>query len=631
MKRKSLIAFMICLMGITLLIGCSKGSDSNNADKEENVTESAEPAKDEDSDDKNKDEDKDGKKSGKEEETEEAKGSGDDLDLAGAFKEGRVFNNGSYFVLIKDKVYFRNISPGSMEKGATFGEFLRTEFYPTPCPLISYDINTCEWEEIGTVNGTGELYACPQGFYIGEISPEMFDASCTNLYDPVTKETSLYCKGLPLGVSESGEILAVEDHGGPNIETVLIKNGKEAARLGGDDIYYEYVGFDGETLIAMLHTENEEYILCSVDENGDITELGLIGNAGNGYGRPKQFKSVDGYVYVSIGYYEGTGNYLSRWEIVKAKPGVKGSLEVAINGDEVPSAFNGEGPDPDVPLFFFDTGGALDYSEHVPYDAYMGDGDKENDLLYYDDIFEENLLVKDFIDRSDTEKCSIIQDMESITETAFIIYADAVADSEYDIGGDTGYRMTGWHICAVPFDSDHLDGQGLAKEIIHFKDVSDGGGVKSNKGSDSGDKEITDPLEGLVSNDILAKFRESNPVKNPDSIQKEALALGNWVQKSIGKIPAATREKGEDIGRRYEFWFGTDIGNNFDANLPRIYEAYYCLKDYYTSDKTRSADFYNGVMEENEFLGNGNPENIEKMYTDMQGFITDCNNSIRSM
>ena len=146
MKRKSLIAFMICLMGITLLIGCSKGSDSNNADKEENVTESAESDKDEDSDDKNKDEDKDGKKSGKEEETEEAKGSGDDLDLAGAFKEGRVFNNGSYFVLIKDKVYFRNISPGSMEKGATFGEFLRTEFYPTPCPLISYNINTCEWD-----------------------------------------------------------------------------------------------------------------------------------------------------------------------------------------------------------------------------------------------------------------------------------------------------------------------------------------------------------------------------------------------------------------------------------------------------------------------------------------------------
>ena len=373
-------------------------------------------------------------------------------------------------------------------------------------------------------------------------------------------------------------------------------------------------------MIAMLHTANEEYILCSVDETGNITELGLIGNSDNGYGEPKQFKFVDGYVYLSLGYYEGTGHFLSRWEVVKAKPGVSGSLEVAINGDDEPSTYEGEGPDPDVPIFFFDTGGAIDCSEHVPYDVYMGDGDKENDLLYYDDIFEECLLVKDFIDRSDYEKCSIIQDMESITETAFIIYADAEADSEYDIGWRTGYRMTGWHICAIPFDSDHLDINGLAKDIIYFEEDGD----KTEK-SDKGD-----PLEGLVSKDILDRFRESDPVKYPDSVKKEAFALGSWVQRSIGEIPASTREKGEEIGRRNEFWFGTDIGNNFDSNFPKIYEAYYCLKDYYTSGGKRSKDFYDGVMEEIEFFGNGDAKNIENMYTDMQEFITDCNNIIRA-
>ena len=105
----------------------------------------------------------------------------------------------------------------------------------------------------------------------------------------------------------------------------------------------------------------------------------------------------------------------------------------------------------------------------------MGDGAEANDLLYYDDVFEECLLVKDFIDRSDYEKCSIIQDMESVTETAFVIYADAEADSEYDIGWRTGYRMTGWHICAIPFDSDHLDNKGMAKDIIFFQGGSDEG------------------------------------------------------------------------------------------------------------------------------------------------------------
>ena len=42
-----------------------------------------------------------------------------------------------------------------MDEGATFGEFLNTEYNVVNCPLISYDMNTCEWEEIGTVAGTG--------------------------------------------------------------------------------------------------------------------------------------------------------------------------------------------------------------------------------------------------------------------------------------------------------------------------------------------------------------------------------------------------------------------------------------------------------------------------------------------
>lgn len=461
--RKTLLKIIICVISAVLLAGCkgkpesdfnsvqendiNEGVESDIKDEPENVEPGTEPVV-------------------------------DDGSFAAAFKEGRVYNNGHYFVRIGDKVYFRNISPDSMDKGATFGEFLHTEFYTMPCPLISYDVNTCKWEEIGTVAGNGELYACPKGFYIAETVPEMFDASCTNLYDPVTKETSLYCKGLPLGVSENGEILAVEEYGGQNMNTVLYRDGKETARLGGENIYHEYVGFAGETLITMLHTANDEYILCSVDEIGDVTELGMIGNADRGYGEPKQFRFLDGYVYLCLGYYEGTGHFLSHWDVVKAKPGARDSLKIAINGDDVPSEYEGEGPDPDVPIFFFDTGGAIDTSKHVPYELYMGDGDKENDLCYYDDIFEERLLVKDFIDRSDYEKCSIIQDMESIAETAFVIYADAEADSEYDIGWRTGYRMTGWHICAIPFDPDHLDDNGQAKDIIYFQGESDGGAGK---------------------------------------------------------------------------------------------------------------------------------------------------------
>ena len=257
----------------------------------------------------------------------------------------------------------------------------------------------------------------------------------------------------------------------------------------------------------------------------------------------------------------------------------------------------------------------------------MGTGDNGNNMYCYNDIYEEYLLVSNFIDASDHENCSIIQDMESITETAFVIYADAEEDSEYEIGWRTGYRMTGWHICAIPFDSEHLDENGQAKSVIYFEG-EEGGNDNSKQTSDK--KAEGDPLEGLVSNDILTKFRESNPVKDSASVEKEALRLGSWVQENIGKVPDSIREEGEEIGRNNEFWFGTDVANNFDDNFPGIYSAYYSLKDYYTSDGKRSRDFYERVAEEIDFFDHGGPENIEKMYSDMKDFITDCNNIIRN-
>jgi hypothetical protein len=101
-----------------------------------------------------------------------------------------------------------------MEEGAQFGSFLRNELTSAECPFISFDLESGKWDELGKISGVGELYACPEGFYIGEQDLENPDNSCTNLYDPATGDTSFYCLGLPLGVSKSGKLLAVEQHWG---------------------------------------------------------------------------------------------------------------------------------------------------------------------------------------------------------------------------------------------------------------------------------------------------------------------------------------------------------------------------------------------------------------------------------
>ncbi|RKM56527.1 hypothetical protein D6853_06995 [Butyrivibrio sp. X503] len=140
-----------------------------------------------------------------------------------------------------------------------------------------------------------------------------------------------------------------------------------------------------------------------------------------------------------------------------------------------------------------------------------------------------------------------------------------------------------------------------------------------------------DPLKGLVADDILEKFRASRPVKKPDSVEYEARALGHWVQETIGKdgFSEELREKGTDIGNGYEFCFGTDVGNNFDNNVPRMYEVYFTLKDYYNSDGKNNKEYYDDLIEDNEDLGNGDPKKIDQMYSDLQEFISMCNNVIR--
>lgn len=141
----------------------------------------------------------------------------------------------------------------------------------------------------------------------------------------------------------------------------------------------------------------------------------------------------------------------------------------------------------------------------------------------------------------------------------------------------------------------------------------------------------TDPLAGLVAEDILTGFRTTNAVKDTGSINSEATALGHWVQKTIGKdgFSEEMKENGKHIGYGYEFCFGTDISNNFDNNLPTMYGIYYALKDYYTSDGARSKDYYDRLMENNNYLGTGNPETIKQLYQDLQEFISTCNNLIR--
>ncbi len=511
--KKSTISIIIGMLCCILFAGCGGRGDKKDATEAEKpgVAETASEAEKPGTEETAPDEEKPGaaetasdeEKPGTAEVAEDAEKpvSGP---FARAFEKDLVNNNGSYFVGIDRKVYFRNISTESMEKGAAFGEFLSTEWTPVECPLICYDLDTCEWREAGKITGIGKLFACPDGFYIGEMNPESLDSYCTDLYDPKTGNSRVYCKGIPRGVSKSGKLLAVEQYGGQNVITAIVKDGEEIVSLGGENIFYEYCGFVGEEMIALLHTANDDYILCSVDDFGDVAELGRIGGSGSGYPEFKQLKEKDGEIYLTFGFFEGTGHFLSHWITVKAVPGRRGSLKEVNDGiDAYEEERDEEGPENDVPKLTFDTGDSLFYVDHLSYQAFMGDGDDRNNLYYYNDIYDKCLLVKDFIKNDYGEKCQIIQNITSSYDTVFAIYADAVMDDEYEIGWRTGYRLAGWHICAIPYGYGHEDEKGLAKEIIHFEN---GEREMIDDSSSDGGMLIPDSDKRELTEDDLAGF-----------------------------------------------------------------------------------------------------------------------------
>lgn len=458
--KKVLFATITWIISFVLLTGCSSSKENPvPADKSADVKETVQEASVNE------------ETENKEPEKEDSTGEKEDV-FTEAFENGTV-ENGSYFVRIGSKVYFRKISQDSMKEGAEFGEFLHTEFTPTKCPLICFDLDTGKYEEAGEITGVGELYACPEGLYVGELDPDSFDSYCTDLYDPATGKADFYCDGVPCGVSKSGKLLAVEQQAGTYFATTLIKDGKEIVSLGDENNYYSYCGFAGEDLILIQRKgwggeADEEFVVCSVNENGEVTTLGSMGTYYEGYPELQEFRSVNGSIYMTVGYFEGTGHFLSHWTAFKAVPGMSGSLEEFTKGREEVDASDEEGPENEVPKICFDTGDEIFYSPHRPYEAYMGVGDNSNNMYYYDDIYEECILLRDFIKNEYSEKRQIIQDITSYPEYVFVIYADAVEDDEYSIGWRTGYKMTGWHICAIPFGYGQYDENSAAAGIIYF-------------------------------------------------------------------------------------------------------------------------------------------------------------------
>ncbi len=512
--------------------------------------------------------------------------------------------NGKHFVKYDGKIYFRIPCKAAMREAALWGDYDHVMADDSSI-IAALDPKTNEIENLFTDSSYGPITISGGRFILAEssggqetnVQSVSFDG--TDRFD--LPGTSVY------GTLPSGEYFVTGAYEADHKLHLYICDSKGDSKeiKNSTDIIY-YAGLSDDKLFCVTSAKESNYgRLTGYDlKTGEEIVYGdfpKIVDYADYPAEPEYLTVKDNILLVQMSVYEGSGHFYAGCKHFRAMCDEPGSLEESFPAG-VPEQLNaGDLKSPTV--MGVTPAGRFRYAVGVTGTCGVDD---EGRIGYFNGIGEfvpvksgyGFTLYDNYQDRANTEYAQLIDNDIYVVRNAEEYAPEAC------IGWRDAYRRYDTKIERINI---------IKKNVTPVARI------------------VSDPLKDLVAGDILVVYRAKNPIQNNLSVEEEAHALGLWVQDNIGKenFPPEILQMGKDIGNRYEFCFGTDISNNFDDNFPRIYETYYALKDYYYSKGRWSSDYYKSLMEENELLGNGDPQNIRNMYSDMQAFITACNNILR--
>ena len=420
------------------------------------------------------------------------------------FEAGEVENNGSYFVRVGDKVYYRLYSDEAQWESRMWGEgYLENDDPEADSVLMSYDLQTKTTETLFTVNGRGRIFASVDGFCISGTSGGQDKVFCYSMEDGEKTEV---CAGKLMAVSEDGKRLVALDYvdtgNGRYPHYSMIENGQEIYSLDyTDGGGYQFLGLAGDDMIAWRQ-DDEGYRnhLISVDSTGKVTELGIIPQPDYDYETygswPEllQLLKDDDGVYLSFGYYEGTGHFLAAQQVVKAKPGAAGSLEAQW----LESTDAEEGYEEKI---FLTGNGEWEAAWQVEGEIGLSD-DWCGDLVYFDSPYGGIRLAADFIDEDYTDEQGRHKELlaeSAIQDTAFIILGTSVRNEAEDIGWREMYDLVSLQFMALPIQE---NGMKEAVDLGYVAAIPDGnaaaGSAMDMLGVDSPEELYQDVLDELL-------------------------------------------------------------------------------------------------------------------------------------
>ncbi|WP_408072269.1 hypothetical protein [Butyrivibrio sp. JL13D10] len=597
--------------------------------------------------------------------------------------------NGRHFVQYNGHLYFRIPSEDSMNASAIWGTYDEVE--NSAGTIVAMDCETLETENLFEDMSQGPIVISGNRLILGSnsttgqhnvrsISLEEFDSKSPEGSGSKSPEGSASksleesdSADLPgtyiYGTQPSGKYFITGGFNSDDHKLHLYICDEEGNYIEPDtsNRLFDYATIGKTQLFCITKEDEESYSISGFDlTTGKETVYGEIPQMSETEAIPckiRQFIEEDGNAYLQLSFYKGKEQKYKGSSYARLKVGKAGSLE-GITPDETFVNSKEERLTPSIML----KNGKLTLVKGRPdvasldVEGYIGFYNENGEFVQVAPGYETAYTDK----KRDTRMA--VEVVEAAEGYIYVVQNKECRVPEDDDGLRYAYRrMETWfkridektgdteiisHIVNPTFDKSDIDESDNDKSDNDKPDIAESDIDKSNinesntdkadnnksdtdkadmakSGETAMEKALTrDSLKGLVRNDILKRFRAFTPYRQGSSVEDEALRLGFWVKDSIGsQMPESIKEHGESIGQKYEFYFGTDIGNNFNDNFPRIYQVYFTLKDYYING--RNKEFYNSVLEDNSYLGDGNPQTIKQMYEDLKVFITDCNNFIR--
>ncbi|RKM63247.1 hypothetical protein D6856_03745 [Butyrivibrio sp. XB500-5] len=384
--------------------------------------------------------------------------------FAKAFETGEVENNGSFFVRIGDKVYYRVFNEAGIES-PTLGGNINEKTEAVQAKIMSYNLKTGESECVGTTYGNGKMYAVTDGFVFAE--PGKSESVLCTIGGPDKRP---YLVGSPEAVSEDGRGLVTreyveEDDGYQSSIIHIYYDDEEIATIEDGEGYFTTVfGYAGNNLFVMKSGyEDKKYYVSSYDETGSCTDYGKLQIAASDflYEPVPEFEHLiysNDEAYFLLAYYEGSGHYYAGYEIYKVNMKEKDSVSFVKTGRSTESASY------DAPKIYFDGKDRLAMANHLSGEISLSDNDN-GDLVYYTKPDHPSVLMKSFASESaQSAQAHFLDEAVAFGDDAFLITNQIERNSEGDIGWREAYDITEIDYLHIPFEQNNKEGKELATD-----------------------------------------------------------------------------------------------------------------------------------------------------------------------